>query len=135
MLHVIHTVFKQSVINCSKKPNPLRQLSSRWQSSSQGEGAFFLVHKAFYRLVLALTLDQEEAGGGRKKDGLTGLRGHHSILAQDRQCLAPRDTLGSSTPRGSCIPGCGWDEACRRPKLSRRWRSERSQVGRGQTWM
>lgn len=53
-----------------------------------------MVHKAFYRLVLALTLDQEEAGGGRKKDGLTGLRGHHSILAQDRQCLAPGTPWG-----------------------------------------
>lgn len=84
---------------------------------------------------VGLDWDQEEADGGRRKDGLTGLRGHHGILAQDRQCLAPRDTLGSSTPQGGCIPGSGWDEACRRPKLFRRWRSERSQVGRGQTWM
>ena len=84
---------------------------------------------------VGLDRDQEEAGGGKRKDGLMGLRGHHGILAQDRQCLAPRDTLGSSTPQDSCIPGSGWDEACRRPKLSRRWRSERSQAGRGQTWM
>lgn len=98
-------------------------------------GCSILGAQGILQARVGLDRDQEEAGGGRRKDGLTELRGHRSILAQDQQCLAPRDTLGSSTPQGSCIPGSGWDEACRRPKLSRRWRSEGSQVGRGQTWM
>ena len=99
------------------------------------KGCSCLGAQGILQASVGLDPDQEEAGGGRKKDGLTGLRGHHSVPAQDRQWLAPRDTLGRSTPQGSCIPACGWDEACRRPRLSRRWRSERSQVGRGQTWM
>lgn len=63
------------------------------------------------------------------------LRGHHSISGQGRQCLVSRDTVGSITPQGSCIPGSGWDEACRWPKQSREWRAERSRSGREQIWM
>lgn len=63
------------------------------------------------------------------------LRGHRSIPEQGRQCPVSRDTLGSFTPQGSCIPGSGWDEACRWPKQSWEWRAERSRSGREQIWM
>lgn len=45
------------------------------------KGCSFLGAQGFLQASVGLDPDQEEAGGGRKKDGLTGLRGHHSVLA------------------------------------------------------
>lgn len=93
----IHAVFKQTVINCSKKISTLQQLSSRWQSRSQ-ERVLFLGAQGFLQASVGLDPDQEEAGGGRKKDGLTGLRGHHSVLAQD-QSIWPQGHPGAFPPQ------------------------------------
>lgn len=89
------TIFQQLAVKFSRK------------------GCCFLSAQGITQASVGLDCDEEEAGGGRKKAGLLVLRGHHSILRQGRQYQASRDPLGSSIPQDSCIPGSGWDEACR----------------------
>lgn len=86
------TIFQQLAVKFSRK------------------GYCFLSAQGITQASVGLDCDEEEASGGRKKAGLLVLRGHHSILGQYQ---AFRDPLGSSTPQDSCIPGSGWDEACR----------------------
>lgn len=86
------TIFQQLAVKFSRK------------------GSCFLSAQGITLAGVGLDCDEEEAGGGRKTAGLLVLRGHHIILGQYQASRAP---LGSSTPQDSCIPGSGWDEACR----------------------